>query len=142
MIFGTDRTALRRFYAESWRKACNNEPLEALEQQIAAVVTEHPEYQPLLQAPDAELEHDYAPEGGEGNPFLHMGMHLALREQLSTGRPAGIRELWPRLLKRFGDAHALEHRMMECLGQALWEAQRSNRMPDETAYLECLRRLA
>lgn len=140
-MFGHDRTALRRFYAESWRKACNNEPLEALEQQIAAVIGEHPEYQPLLDSANTELERDFAPESGQSNPFLHMGLHLALREQLGTGRPTGIRELWPRLLKKHGDAHAVEHRMMECLGQALWEAQRSNRMPDEAAYLECLRRL-
>lgn len=140
-MFGTDRTALRRYYAESWRKARANEPLEALEQQIATIIGEHPEYQPFIEAPEAALERDFAAESGESNPFLHMGMHLALREQLSTGRPAGIRELWPLLLKKIGDAHEVEHRMMECLGQALWEAQRSNRMPDETAYLECLRKI-
>jgi hypothetical protein len=31
--------------------------------------------------------------------------------------------------------------MMECLGLALWEAQRRNRAPDEQAYLECLKKL-
>jgi hypothetical protein len=34
-----------------------------------------------------------------------------------------------------------EHRMMEALGRALWEAQRAGRLPDERAYLEDLRRL-
>ncbi|HEY0635427.1 MAG TPA: DUF1841 family protein [Gammaproteobacteria bacterium] len=140
-MFGTDRNALRRYYAESWRKARANEPLEALEQQIAAVIGEHPEYHALFASSEAALEADYAPDSGQGNPFLHLGMHLALREQLATGRPAGLRELWPRLLKKIGDGHAAEHRMMECLGQALWEAQRNNRLPDEAAYLECLRRL-
>lgn len=140
-MFGTDRTALRRFYAESWRKARAHEPLEALEQQIASVISEHPEYHSWLEADEEALAHDFAPESGESNPFLHMGMHLALREQLATGRPAGIRELWPLLLKKVGDAHEVEHRMMECLGQALWEAQRNNRMPDEAAYLECLRKI-
>lgn len=140
-MFGTDRNALRRFYAESWRKARAKEPLEALEQQIAAVIGEHPEYQRYFESAESPLAQDFAPESGESNPFLHMGMHLALREQLATGRPEGIRDVWPRLLKKIGDAHAVEHRMMECLGQALWEAQRANRMPDEAAYLECLRKL-
>lgn len=140
-MFGTDRTTLRRYYAESWRKARANEPLEALEQQIATVIGEHPEYHSYLETSDSTLERDFASQGGESNPFLHMGMHLALREQLATGRPPGIRELWPLLLKKIGDAHEVEHRMMECLGQALWEAQRSNRMPDEAAYLECLRKM-
>jgi hypothetical protein len=31
--------------------------------------------------------------------------------------------------------------MMECLGQALWEAQRKGQAPDEAAYLECLKAL-
>jgi len=140
-MFGTDRTALRRFYVESWRKARNNEPMEVLEQQIATVISEHPEYQSLFEQADERLDRDFAPENGDSNPFLHMGMHLALREQLATGRPTGIRELWPLLMKKFGDTHKVEHHMMECLGQALWEAQRHNRMPDEAAYLECLRRL-
>jgi len=140
-MFGNDRTALRRFYTESWRKARCNEPMETLEQQIAAVIGEHPDYQPLFESSEEVLERDFAPETGSTNPFLHMGMHLALREQLATGRPAGIRDLWPRLLKKIGDAHEVEHRMMECLGQALWEAQRSNRTPDENAYLECLRKI-
>jgi len=140
-MFGTNRNALRRFYAESWRKARANEPLETLEQQIAAIIGEHPEYQSYFEAPEDTLERDFTAEGGESNPFLHMGMHLALREQLATGRPSGIRELWPRLLKKIGDTHEVEHRMMECLAEALWEAQRNNRMPDEAAYLECLRRI-
>lgn len=139
-MFGTDRNALRRYYAESWRKARAQEPMEALEQQIAAVIEEHPEYHAYLESGTEQLLRDFVPDSGESNPFLHMGMHLALREQLATGRPAGIRELWPRLLKKIGDAHEVEHRMMECLGQALWEAQRSNRLPDEASYLECLRK--
>lgn len=141
MIFGNDRNALRRFYVESWRKARSGEPLQPLEQQIATVVSDHPEYHAALEAEDDALQRDYTPEAGESNPFLHMGMHLALREQLATGRPAGIREVWQTLLKRVGDAHETEHRMLECLGQALWEAQRSGRQPDEAAYLHCLRRL-
>lgn len=141
MIFGNDRDALRRYYAESWRKACNNEPLQPLEQQIATVISEHPEYQKLLRSDEGMLERDYLPEDGVTNPFLHMGMHLALREQLATGRPVAIRDIWQKLLKRYGDSHETEHRMMECLGQVLWEAQRSGRMPDEAGYLACLRAL-
>ncbi|MFI4921895.1 MAG: DUF1841 family protein [Gammaproteobacteria bacterium] len=38
-----------------------------------------------------------------------------------------------------GDAHAAEHTMLECLGEALWRAQRENRLPDEQAYLACIK---
>jgi hypothetical protein len=139
MLFGNDRTALRRFYLEAWRKLRENQPLEPLERQIAEVVSEHPEYHALLEGEDA-LAQDYTPEMGQSNPFLHMGMHIAIREQLGGDRPVGIVTAYRALLLRLGDPHAVEHHMMECLGQALWEAQRAGRAPDEAAYLKCLNR--
>ena len=47
---------------------------------------------------------------------------------------------WQALAGRLGE-HEAEHRIMECLGRALWEAQRSQREPDERQYLECIRQL-
>jgi hypothetical protein len=129
------RDELRRFYMEAWRKHQERLPMEPLEAQIADVIALHPEYQSALQNPDA-LDKDYTPESGQSNPFLHMGLHLAVREQISTDRPQGIRAAFDALAKRFGSAHDAEHQMIECLAEALWEAQRSGRTPDETAYLQ------
>lgn len=142
MLFGQDRGALRRMFFETWRKRHAGEPLEPLETAIAAVVEQHPEYHAMLADADRHLDRDWLPEGGETNPFLHMSMHIAIQEQLSTGRPAGIREAYQTMMAHLPDAHAVEHQMMECLAQMLWEAQRENRMPDEEAYLGCLRRMA
>jgi hypothetical protein len=136
-----DRSGLRRIYVEAWRKWRSQLPLEPLENQIVAVLELHPEYQRPLTDPDAALDRDYTPEQGQTNPFLHMGLHLAIREQVGTDRPAGIRGLYERLLQRLGDAHEVEHRMMERLAEAMWQAQRSGLPPDEAAYLEALRRL-
>lgn len=141
MIFGQDRTRLRQFYLDAWRKRQSGERLEPLETLIANVVAQHPEYHSLLDSPNS-LEQDYAPEQGQTNPFLHMGMHISLAEQLATDRPTGIRELYLEITANSKDAHEAEHRMMECLGLILWEAQSQNRPPDEQAYLECLKRLA
>ena len=55
--------------------------------------------------------------------------------------PAGIAAVYRSIVARRGDAHAAEHDMIECLAEALWEAQRQNRPPDEAAYLERLRKL-
>jgi hypothetical protein len=68
-------------------------------------------------------------------------MHLSIREQAGTDRPPGIRAIHQRLSSRLGAMEA-EHRMIECLGRSLWEAQRAGTLPDETAYLDCLRSLA
>ena len=135
MLFSNDRSQLRKAYAEAWHKLQQGQPMQPLERQIAEVVREHPEYHTLIQNTDS----DFLPEMGDTNPFLHMGMHLALREQLATHRPAGIGDCYQARLARHGAAHEAEHEMMECLGEALWTAQREGREPDEAAYLACLR---
>ncbi len=138
MIFGNDRQQLRQAYAEAWRKFQHMQPMQPLERQIAEVIKEHPEYHSLLQ----NIETDFLPEAGQTNPFLHMGMHLALREQVATNRPAGIVACYQALIRKHGAAHEAEHAMMDCLGEALWQAQRNGTQPDESAYLNCLRTLA
>ena len=138
MIFGRDRTELRRMYAEAWKKQCDGLPLSPLEAGIARVVDEHPEYRDaVLGDPGRE----FTIEGGATNPFLHMGLHLAIRDQVATDRPAGIARIFMKLRKSLGDAHAAEHRMIECLAETLWAAQGRNAAPDEAGYLERLRRL-
>ena len=141
MLFGQNRDELRRYYLQVWHKHRQQEPLQPLEQLIAEVVGSHPEYHPLLENEENALARDYGPQQGESNPFLHMGMHLAIREQLMTDRPPGLRAAHAALSLRLGDPHQAEHQIMECLGQALWEAQRAGRAPDEQAYLECVRKL-
>jgi hypothetical protein len=138
---GLSREQLRRMYLDAWRKLEAHAALEPLEAQIAAVITEHPEYIAWLESGETTLATNFTPEGGRENPFLHMGLHLAIREQVATDRPAGIRNLHAALAKRRGDPHAAEHVMLERLAEALWEAQRSGQTPDEQAYLERLRLL-
>lgn len=129
-------------YTEAWRKRCEGVPMEPLEDQIATVIEQHPEYLPSVETNGEAIEHEYRPEDGQSNPFLHMGMHLAVREQVATDRPAGIREIHRRLSIRLGDHHEAEHRMIECLGEALWSSQRSGLPPNEAAYLDALHRIA
>jgi hypothetical protein len=141
VLFGNSRDELRRMWLQAWQRAEAGSVLTALETQLVTLVREHPEYHDWLQRGDAALQAEFSPQAGTVNPFLHLSMHLALREQVSTDRPAGIARIHTRLAAR-SDAHAAEHRMMEALGKALWEAQRAGRMPDERAYLEDLQRLA
>ncbi|MCW8919116.1 MAG: DUF1841 family protein [Gammaproteobacteria bacterium] len=141
MFFGQNRDQLRRFYLQAWRKHLEGQPIEPLEGMIIDVITLHPEYHTLLVDEERALSHDYSPEQNQTNPFLHMGMHIAIREQLSTRRPAGINDAYEALLKQLGGRHQAEHRMMECLGEAMWQAQRNNTVPDEVAYLACLQKL-
>jgi hypothetical protein len=70
-----------------------------------------------------------------------MAMHVAIREQLLADRPPGTLAIYHARLRSLNDPHALEHRMIECLGEILWTAQRNNRLPDEQAYLDCLHKI-
>lgn len=114
--------------------------MEPVQTGIADIIEEHPEYQALLEL-ETDLNKEWTPENGEQNPFLHMGMHLAIREQVSTDRPQGISAIHGLLSNRFGSPHEAEHLMMEALGEVLWRAQREGILPDDKAYLENLRKL-
>ena len=139
LFAGQSREQLRQMYLEAWRRYSARLPLEPLQAEVAAVIAEHPEYLPVLESGEEALTIDYTPEGGRQNPFLHMGLHLAIREQVATDRPAGIAQIHAALSRRLGDTHAAEHAMLEPLAEVLWEAQRCGRMPDEQRYLERLR---
>ncbi|MBT8092540.1 MAG: DUF1841 family protein [Gammaproteobacteria bacterium] len=138
-MFGQNRLELRKMYADAWRKHREQLPLSPLEAQIAAVVEWHPEYHDSVT--DDDLDRDYVPEAGETNPFLHMGLHLGIREQVATNRPPGIAAVHDSLLRAMGDAHAAEHRMIDALAETLWEAQSGNSAPDEEKYLRRLQAL-
>jgi len=141
MFAGLSREQIRRLYLDAWRKFSARTPLEPLEAQIAAVIAEHPEYLPVIESGEAAVTSDFTPEAGAPNPFLHMGLHLAIREQVATDRPAGIRAIHAALASRHGGAHEAEHVMLDALAESLWQAQRDGVMPDERAYLDKLRRL-
>jgi len=140
-MYGQNRDQLRQFFQQTWEKRLAGEPLEGIQMIISQVIEQHPEYHKLVTDPEA-LDKDFEIDGGETNPFLHMGMHITLAEQLQSDRPAGIRLMLQKITLKTGDAHEAEHQMMECLGLILWEAQRAGGMPDETAYLSCMKKLA
>jgi hypothetical protein len=141
LIFdGMSRDQLREMYRSAWRKFKGQHTLSPLDKQIAAVISEHPEYRVIVESAAADLA-NYSPRGGQLNPWLHMGLHLAIREQVATNRPAGIAEVHARLAKLAG-AHEAEHRMLDVLAEQMWDAQRSGKPPDENAYLDRLRTLA
>jgi len=134
------RDEVRRVYLSVWHKIHQNLVLEPMEALIADIIEIHPEYHALLASGEDIRQQDFTPEQGQTNPFLHMGMHISLREQANTDRPPGIRAIHQKLVNKQGE-HEAEHAMMECLSQTLWNAQRNNQPPDETTYLDCLRKL-
>lgn len=139
-MFGNNRNELRQVYLNCWQLKKNNLPMDPMQEVVATIVELHPEYHDLIENEDS-VDQDFSAETGESNPFLHMSMHIALHEQVSTNRPEGIHDCYQSLCLKLGGPHDAEHAMMECLGEALWLAQRNQTAPDEEKYLACLKKL-
>jgi hypothetical protein len=140
MLVGTDRDQTRAVFFRAWRKFREGDSLAGVEPVVVVdIALRHPEYHAVLDNPETYEKYDFDSRAAQSNPFLHMGLHIAIHEQLSTDRPPGIRAAYHALRSRLDDAHAVEHRLMDCLEQTLWHAQRNGREPSASDYLECVR---
>lgn len=137
-MFTQSREETRQFFRSAWSRHLAGTPLHAIERMVADVILAHPEYHAAVTA-----DHfDATVVDPADNPFLHMGLHIALREQLQADRPLGVRAAFQALQTRYPDAHTREHAIMELLARVLWEAQSTGAMPDEQIYLQRVRQLS
>ena len=129
-----DRKKQREFLANSWQKYTGNKPLEPLEKQLVSIIEIHPEYHEII----GDIDSEYFPEQGQVNPFLHINLHLALRDQLSVNQPKGVQEIHQKLIRLYKDSHAVEHLMMECIAEMIYISQKNNTTMDQVSYLKCI----
>lgn len=140
IMFNPSREQVRQFFIEAWQKYRQKQLLSPLENMAVNLVQQHPEYHELLESPEA-VEQDFSVEKGQTNPFLHLSMHLAIQEQLSINQPPGIKPAYDRLVATL-EPHEASHRIMEALGEVIWEAQRLNKPLDNERYIELIHRHA
>ncbi|MEX0961189.1 MAG: DUF1841 family protein [Burkholderiales bacterium] len=138
-MFSPSRDQARQFFFDTWTKYRAGEALTGLESTALEVILAHAEYHAILDRPAQYQHRDYLPEPGDINPFLHLSLHLAIAEQLAIDQPRGLRALYDDLAREKADSHAALHDILECLGETIWQAQRSGSAPDETFYLDCVR---
>ncbi len=139
-MFTPSQHDVRRFFCETYRKDAAREILTPLEAIARDWVVRHPEYATALTDVETALATDYPVEQGVANPFLHLSMHLSIAEQVSIDQPPGIRAACLALAQRLDSEHEAHHRIMECLGEMIWQSQRSGLPPDGAAYIDCIRR--
>ncbi|MDF3036600.1 MAG: hypothetical protein K0S28_1874 [Paucimonas sp.] len=139
-MFNPSQQDVRRFFCETYRKHHANDILTPLEAIARDWLMQHPEYADHLADVEQALAMDYSVERGQSNPFLHLAMHLSITEQISIDQPPGIRAAFQTLARRLDSEHEAHHEIMECLGQMIWNSQRSGLPPDGDAYVECIRR--
>ncbi|HSV48300.1 MAG TPA: DUF1841 family protein [Ramlibacter sp.] len=141
-MFNPSQEDVRRFFCAVHAKARSAQAMDALETLAGQWLLEHPEYEADLADAQAAVDRVYDGGDGRSNPFLHLSMHLSISEQCSIDQPRGIRQAVELLAARRGSLHEAHHEAMECLGQMLWESQRSGRPPDGQGYIDCVRRRA
>lgn len=141
-MFTPSQDDVREFFCSTQRKLREQLPLTPLEALAADWIGEHPEYAADLADLDAAKTAVYSVEGGRTNPFLHLSMHLSISEQIAIDQPRGIKQAFELLRAKRGSAHAAQHEVMECLGEMIWESQRSGQPPDGERYIDCVRRRA
>jgi hypothetical protein len=140
-MFNPSQDDVRRFFCAAFRKQRANEILSPIEAMAADWINQHPEYHDALADVDAALARDYSVDSGQTNPFLHLSMHLSIDEQISIDQPRGIRDAATALTLRLDSAHEAQHKIMECLGEMIWTAQRNGQPLDGEAYVANVRRL-
>jgi hypothetical protein len=141
-MFQPSQHDVRRFFCEVAVKQKQRAPMAAIEVLAGGWIDEHPEYAGDLSDIDAALAATYSVEGGKTNPFLHLAMHLTISEQVSIDQPRGIRQAVELLAAKRNSLHDAHHEVMECLGEMIWESQRSGQPPDGFAYLDRVRQRA
>lgn len=140
MLYSQNRHTLRMMYYRAWEKHLHNQPLEPIETQIVKLIIAHPHYQAFFEDKERALKAEFNTQNKEDNPFLHLGLHIAVQDQLATDWPKGFRELYQKLLSKYS-VHDAEHLVMECLGQILRTSQHTGQPPSDADYLLCMQNL-
>jgi hypothetical protein len=141
-MFNPSQSEVRRFFCDVFRKQRAQEILTPLEAMASDWIRHHPEYHDVLADVESALQRDYSVDSGHTNPFLHLSMHLSIDEQISIDQPPGIRAAATALTLKLDSAHEAQHEIMECLGEMIWNAQRSGLPLDGDAYVEAVQRRA
>ena len=141
-MYDVNTTDVRRFFGHVWQLRQQPHLLDALQHKALRIMEAHPEYAHYLNHIERYLDHNWTPEQGETNPFLHLSLHLSIQEQAAIDQPFGIADIHRRLCAKHNDDWvAAEHEMMEALAETLWQAQRYGQGLDVNAYMTRLRRL-
>ena len=137
-LFNPSRDEVREFFFNTWSQFKTQKPLTDLEKIALSVIHMHPEYHAILNLPEQYMHQEYFPEFGETNPFLHMSLHLSILEQISINQPTGITNIYQQLKLKHQEEHNAQHDILDCLAEAIWQAQRNNTALDANFYVQLL----
>jgi hypothetical protein len=115
---------VRKFFCDAWEKSRSHHLLTPLEEIAVDWINQHPEFHRDLENVLAAQEKEYSLENGKTNPFLHLSMHLSIAEQVAIDQPSGIKSIYYTLIQQTGSEHYAAHKIMDCLAEMIWTAQK------------------
>lgn len=139
MILGNQRENYRAVFFNAYKKYQKKLPLEPLEKQLLQIILDHPHYHFIFEN-EQNQKNDAWDKQLKENPFLHMSLHISIRDQLAMDQPKGILAIYHDLVLKVGDTHEAEHLMMQILVNTLREMMEKNMSDfDEELYLNAIR---
>lgn len=135
MLYSKDRQEMRGVFREAWRKYQAKEPMEKLESLIAELIATHPRYQAAVE----NLDHDDGVDQAlSQQAFMHLSLHLAIREQVSMNQPFGITMLYQQACQKSKTDGEAEHILMDALHEMMIRAQSAPGGLDDQLYLRLI----
>ena len=134
-LFGKQAYKLLGKVREKQRK---EEPLTGLEQMVAQVMEEHPEFEPFW---DQGERMAYPQEIGESvvNPLVHTGLHVVVEKQIREDDPEEVRLLLGRLVEKGKSRHEALHVIAQVWGSHYFQSVRRGNPMEELSYIESLK---
>ena len=113
----------RDFFYQTFAKMQQPAELNHLELMTSEIIKMHPEYHQFLKQPNLFHNKDFHTSDHLLNPFLHMGLHLTLKEFMILNQPEGIGNIYRQFCIIHSDQHEAEHAMIDCIQVIIHEAQ-------------------
>lgn len=130
----------RQIYYDIWDKYQTKQPLEAFEQQLIAIMLQHPEYHFIFEQREKYLSYKFSAKANEINPFFHFALHQVLDDQLTTDRPPGILSIFQQYVNAYhNDTHTAQHAIIEVLFNHMYDTMCANKAFNPKQYLQDLK---
>lgn len=121
----------RLFFLQSWQKHLKGHLLSDMEKQVRDVLLMYPQY-------ICELDQDKC-YSVEENPYIQMGLHLTMWDQIRTNRPEGIRFWFLNACAQHGEAE-VERFTLSVLRKIIYTSYSQEKAPSEQEYLQILKK--
>ena len=124
--------AHRKVFYDAWMCYTRGETLSEFDQRLVSVMQYYPEF-------TQHILPDEIPNQSSQNPYLVMGAHLEVVEQVAQDRPKGIKPFYQSLALKVGGVQA-QIIMRDVLLLVLDQSYQSGEVPDYSEYLQMLKK--